>query len=147
MAQVSKKFLSKDISQRMFEVFFSAFTKLSGENVADFIEDLLTPTEKIMLAKRFTIAFLLLKGYEYEEIADILKVSKGTIWNVKAWLRLKGQGYRTIIEKISKEEKIKKILKEIKNSAEEFWRFRYGANWKKAGKELWKKRMAERKPF
>lgn len=83
MPQVSKYLLEKQVKNRVFEVFWKTIAGLNTTpQVKEFFDELLTPTEKIMLAKRLAISILLYKKYSYEDIVDILKVSPSTIGNI-----------------------------------------------------------------
>ena len=42
-------------------------------------EDIFSPTEKMMIAKRVTIIYLLIKGIDQKIIADTIKVSTATV--------------------------------------------------------------------
>lgn len=72
------------------------------EEVALFVQDLLTKDEVKRLAKRLRIAMLLLEGMTYEEIETELHTSHGTVAKVASWLKEKGDGFRQVIKKISK---------------------------------------------
>ncbi|KKR32881.1 MAG: TrpR like protein, YerC/YecD [Candidatus Gottesmanbacteria bacterium GW2011_GWC2_39_8] len=107
MTQVSRYPLSKDIEKRVFEIFLDAVAGVqTSEEVNIFIEDLLSPTERVMLSKRLSIAFLLNKGYEQRLICQILRVSLGTVNKVNSSLKAKGEGYTRVIEKIKGKEKL-----------------------------------------
>jgi TrpR-related protein YerC/YecD len=111
MPQVSKYPISNNITERIFDIFTKTFTNLKGsEGAADFINDLFTPTEKVMLAKRIAIALLLLKGYDYRNISSILKVSTATIATVNISLRHGKGSYKKILDKITKEESFEKFF-------------------------------------
>lgn len=98
----------------MFELFWKAFQDLDkGEEIQSFLSDLLTKTERVMLAKRLSIALLLTKGYDYGSIKDILKVSSSTIGSIASWLDRSGEGYKLLLEKWLKEEKLKKFWEDI----------------------------------
>lgn len=116
MPQVSKRFLDKNTYKRIFEILLESFVKTKTlDDVSLFINDLLTPTEKIMLAKRLTIALLLKKGYSYGEIMGILKVSQGTVARVKETVRYGGKGYHQVLDKILKEEAVMNFLEKVDN--------------------------------
>lgn len=107
MSQVSKYPISKQISDRIFEIFLNTFVNIrTNEEADEFISDLLTPTEKIMLAKRLAIAFLLEKNYDYRTIQKIIRVSTGTIAFVNLSLHHGSTGYKKLIYKIVQEEKL-----------------------------------------
>ena len=81
MTQVSKYPISKDVADRIFEVFVKTLLKIKTYKEAEsFTYDLFSPVEKIMLAKRIAIAFLLMKGYQYREISRLLRVSLDNNW-------------------------------------------------------------------
>lgn len=107
MSQISKYPISKQISDRIFEIFLNTLVNIRSKNEAnEFISDLLTPTEKVMLAKRLAIAFLLEKNYDYRTIQSLIRVSTGTIASVNLFLRHGSTGYKKLIDKIVAEEKI-----------------------------------------
>ena len=65
MTQVSRIRLPKAVEDQMHGALRKALADLrTEEEVGEFLEDLLTPTEKIMLGKRLAIAILLDKGYD-----------------------------------------------------------------------------------
>ena len=111
MSQISRYPISKKIADRIFEIFLTTLTRLKDKTEADqFISDLLTPTEKIMLAKRLAIAFLLEKDYDYRTIQKVLRVSTGTITTVNIARNLGSEGYKKVISKIIKMETFTEIL-------------------------------------
>lgn len=148
MAQVSKRWISKDVEDRMLEIFWQSLALCpTKETVALFLEDLLTPTEKIMLSKRVSIALLLIKGYDYKSINDLLKVSDATIWTVNLWLKTKGKGYRMVLEKILKDEKWDRFWQEVEKQIRDVLPSRPGTNWAEVRRRQWEKRKAQQKPF
>lgn len=139
MSQISKRWISKEVEDRIFEVFWESLASCSTkQTVSDFLEDLLTPTEKIVLAKRVSIALLLLKGYDYKSINNLLKVSDPTIWIVKLWLKTKGKGYHLVLEKIIRSEKMEKFWQNMENKAENILPPRTGSNWSEIRYKQWK---------
>lgn len=113
MSQVSKYPVSKQVADRIFEVFLKTIVRIKDEHQADqFISDLLTPTEKIMLGKRLGIAFLLEKGYDYRTIQKIIRVSAATIASVNIARLYGSEGYKRLIGTILREEKIIDLFEE-----------------------------------
>jgi len=112
MSQVSKRLVAKDIEKRMEEILWDSSCSLrSSKNAKLFLSDLLTPTEKIVLAKRLAIAVLLSKGYDNEAIMGILKVSSSTVAKIK--LALGGEGYKMVLGKFLRKEVWKEFLEGI----------------------------------
>ena len=72
---------------------------------AEFIKDLLSESEVIMLARRLQVAELLIEGKTYREISKELKVGLNTIVKIQTWLNLYGEGYRSVVAKVSKQAK------------------------------------------
>ena len=117
------------------------------ETAALFIKDLFTPTERIMLSKRISIAYMLMQGYDYDSITQVLKVSRATIGKVSNWLKEKGNGFRQIMNKIKRNEKVKRLLDDIHESFLDFLSQSKGQNWGRAKRELWLAKMKHVKPF
>ena len=84
----------------MFIDFAKAFASIHNSvEAANFIKDLLSEGEVIMLARRLQIARLLDQGYTYDEIERAMKVSNTTIAKVQTWLNLYGEGYRMVLKR------------------------------------------------
>lgn len=111
MAQISKYPIAKHIVDRIFEIFLKTFVEIKSREEADqFISDFLTPTEKIMLAKRLTIALLLEKGYDYRTIRQLIRVSAPTIASVNVARQYGSKGYNKLITRILRDEKFINLL-------------------------------------
>lgn len=134
MSQVSKYPIKKEIADRIFEILIKTLVRIKDkEESYSLAEDLFTPVEKIMLAKRLAIAFLLMKGYQYRTISNTLRVSLGTISSVSTSLNHGRGGYRIVLERIKTEEQldeffgnmIKKLISAPAASAKggEVWRY------------------------
>ncbi len=82
MARISKKYLSEKILLKLYRLFFEIISRFENqENFAKIIDDILSPTEKIMIAKRIGIIYLLIKKVDYRDIAELLKVSTATVYH------------------------------------------------------------------
>jgi len=114
MSQVSKYQLSKQVEEEIKSVFAETLSLLSNkEDIFAFTDDFLSPTERIMLSKRIAIAMMLKKGYNYEIIKDILKVSQATIASVNLKLKYTGKGYHQVLDRILRQQKINAIFDKI----------------------------------
>ena len=112
MPQVSRKPLDRETANRLFESFFRAIGLLNRQDAEVFLNDLLTRTERVMLAKRLAISILLDAGKTYQHIKELLNVSQSTITAVGKTLELSG-GYRRAIEKLKKSERWKEFWQEL----------------------------------
>jgi TrpR-related protein YerC/YecD len=101
MSQLSKLPIRRDLEDEMFDLFTSTIISLKDKKeIEDFLSDLLSPIEKMMLAKRLAIALMLEKDYTYPMIGKTLRVTPTTIASVSMQLRYAGKGYKNIVEKI-----------------------------------------------
>ena len=104
MSQISRRILNKQVEEKVFETLWEAISQVkSKDDVKLFLSDLLSPVERIMVAKRLAIAVLLLKGSSYETIIDILKVSNETISKIALILRA-NSGYKIAVNKLLRSE-------------------------------------------
>lgn len=116
MAQISKYPLSKKVADRIFEVFLKSLIEIHNkEDAEQFLTDFLTPTEKIVLAKRLAIAVLLEKGYDYNAIKQLIRVSAPTIASVNTQRKYGSNGYNKLITKLLQEEKLTEFFDETLN--------------------------------
>lgn len=149
MAQVSSQYIKPEIKDKLQSLLVSCISRCSQVSLAvDFVEDLLTNTEKIMISKRIGVALMLLKRVGAREISEKLKVSFPTIYRVKTWLDFKGSGYRTLLESILKEDEAKQrahqtALEETESSPLWFGK----TNWKAKRRQQWERVKSTRVPF
>lgn len=105
MAQISKRKVSEVVLQRLFNLFFEVVgNNFSKGNFIKIISEVLTPTEKIMIAKRIGIIYLLIKEVDIRTIADKLKVSTSTVvMYSQIFNKNKGELRETIMALLGKE--------------------------------------------
>jgi uncharacterized protein YerC len=109
MPQLSKRYLHKDIEERLYHVFLEHLANLHGFSLmSEFIECVFSKKERIMIAKRLAIAVLLSRGNTYDEIDETLKVSKSTITGIQRQLSLEAPGYKKAINDIEKRRMLEK---------------------------------------
>lgn len=96
MTRVSKKKLRPDIAKRLGDQLIESIVQArTKRDAAFFIDELLTETERIMLAKRFAIIAMLARGYSFGQIEKLLKVSGSTI--VLTWRSFKNGQYPHLV--------------------------------------------------
>lgn len=101
MAQVSKQALERDIEEAVSDLFLKGISELNDRTeLAFMLNDLLTNTERSIISKRLTVAFLLHKGYDHRTIAYVLKVSTPTVWRMNQKLKEKGSGVKMLFTKL-----------------------------------------------
>lgn len=148
MSQVSKRSINKKVQDKIFDLFILCLVFSDNKETANLLtNDLFTPTERIMLSKRISIAYMLFQGYDYDSISQVLKVSRTTIGKVSYWLKEKGKGFRQIIEKIKRKEKVKRLLDDIHESFLDILTSSKGQKWSDRKKDLWLTKMKNKQPF
>jgi uncharacterized protein YerC len=101
--QVSKQKLNKNIENQVFSILYQLIADLKTlEEVKIVFKDLLSETERQVIAKRIAIALFLDKGRSYENIKNTLKVSSATIASVQETMG--NPGTQMAINKIKAEE-------------------------------------------
>lgn len=147
MTQVSRIPLRKEMENRIFEIFLKSLAKAHQKwEIKSFIEDLLSPTEKLMLAKRLSIAFLLCKGYDQRSISRLLKVSLSTVNRMSLRLQLGGEGFDKVIKDIIKDEKRDEFWQKIDSFISEIVPPK-GRDWRHWRQDQWRARLKNIKPF
>lgn len=76
------KISKSEIEELLQELCQAIYVLKNPQEIMNFISDLLTKRELIMLSKRIKIAKLLLEGRNYSEIQEFLKVGTSTIARV-----------------------------------------------------------------
>ncbi|GIW57450.1 MAG: hypothetical protein KatS3mg083_395 [Candidatus Dojkabacteria bacterium] len=114
MTQISRYPVTTTVNKQILQLFRNAISSLKqSDEIDDFLEDFLSPVEKIMLAKRLAIAVMLAKGYDYQSIKAILHVTPSTIASVSIRLKYAGKGYKKTVEKILQEGKINDFWQKV----------------------------------
>ena len=133
MVQISKGKLSEEILFKLFELFFQIVGKKNKkEEFLRVINDLFSPVERIMIAKRIAIIYLLLKKIDQSTICQVLKVSSSTVARYSLLIS-KSTGITEEFDKLLKKEKITRFLEDLYN---DFFSYpgRPGTNWSLAWK-------------
>lgn len=117
MTQISKYRISDSVNKQISDFLFQTIANLTTKTqVSEFLNDFLTPTEKIMFSKRLAIGYLIAKGYEQREISRILKVSTTTVSTFSSIYK-NNTSYKKMVDQIVNKSKNKELLLGL---AEEF---------------------------
>lgn len=112
MPHLSRVKLSKKTEQELINHLNLVLTSVDkNSEMVTFLEALLTPTEKLMLAKRLAIIVLLEEGLSESEIARILHVTRITVAKMQLFYEARGQGFKIALKKLEEQKK----LQEFKN--------------------------------
>ena len=113
MPHVSYRKLKKEHLQKLYDEFASALQKSAQKSWTKFfLNDFLTYTEKIMLAKKFAVIYLLSKDVPTSYIYEALHMSPATVSRMSA--KYDRGRYSSLLKAIKKEDgEIWKILEKI----------------------------------
>ncbi|PIV11245.1 hypothetical protein COY13_02055 [Candidatus Roizmanbacteria bacterium CG_4_10_14_0_2_um_filter_36_35] len=132
MTRISRLPVSDKVLEKLFDLFFEAVGKQTEEEeFSQVIYDLLSPTERIMIAKRVAIIYLLMKKIDYFNISDVLKVTPNTIAKFQM-IRKNSKGIVRSLKNIVRNEKIANFFEKL--FLEIYRPGVYGVNWKSAWK-------------
>lgn len=132
MPQISKRYVKPAVKEKIDNLFIECIAECRNQKeAANFINVLLTRTEKTVIAKRVAIALMLTKGYTAAEIDEKLKVSQATVYTVKYWLEDKGSELNKILANIAERDERQRLdNQDLQREAESILPPPPGTNWK-----------------
>ena len=130
MVRNSRFELKNEVLEKLFGLFFEVVGKKDDKlEFKKIINDLLTPAERLMIAKRIAIIYLLLKKINYKDICLALKVSAATVAKFKLLME-NSQGIVQAFGGLILKDKIVIFMEDVFNTL--FPPGGYGVNWKTA---------------
>ncbi len=133
MVQISRRKLSDELLEKLFALLFEVVGKKGNKDEFDkIIRDVLSPVERIMIAKRIAVIYLLSKDISYTAICQVLKVSPATVAKFHFQME-RSDGVVSALKKILRNEKMARVLEEI--FLELSGPGTYGTDWKAGWKE------------
>lgn len=104
MPHVSRKRLPTKTLKQILDSLVLVLTETKNkQEMGQFLDAFLSDTEKVMLAKRIAIVYLLSEGVSGEAIAETLNVTPFTVSRIKLWYETKGEGYKIAIKELKKQ--------------------------------------------
>lgn len=99
MPKVIPSKISKSERESLKKLLYSKIAKLkTSKDVNNFLEDVLTESELLMIVRRLQVAKMLLDDYSYPKIRKELGISYDTIKTVRASLERGKGGYWKFIK-------------------------------------------------
>ena len=96
MAHVSKKKIKKKVADELADQFLEFLSAAPTKQAARILAaELLSQTERVMLAKRLAVVVLLTRGYSFTQIESALGVTRQTV--VRIWRDTKEGAYTHIV--------------------------------------------------
>lgn len=95
MPHVSRKKIKKEIATELADQFLTFLSTAQSKAEARILaNELLSQTERVMLAKRLAIVVLLVRGYSFQQIGESLGVTPQTVTRI--WHGLKEGKYQKV---------------------------------------------------
>jgi len=93
MRKMEEQISKRDQKETLKRLYTAACAVKNEKQMEQFLREILTHSEQIMIGRRIWIAQLLLEGYTQDEIGERLQAGPGTIQRVSKWLNEKLPGY------------------------------------------------------
>lgn len=104
MPHVSRLKLTKEAEKELINNLSTVFTLInSNKDMLSFLNALLTPTEKLMLAKRLAVIILLEEGLPQSHIANTLHVTRITVAKMQLFYEARGEGFKVALDILKKQ--------------------------------------------
>ncbi|MBI2639944.1 MAG: hypothetical protein HYW90_03615 [Candidatus Sungbacteria bacterium] len=114
MPHVSRNKLDKETLRSLHDRFIELLAGTTHQgDLNDILSDLLTKTERIMIAKRLAIVVMLYKGYPFGIISRTLKVSEATISVMKDRMDRGGGGFEKAVVLLEKDRKLEMLFAKL----------------------------------
>ena len=111
MANVSKKKLKKEVSSKIHNRFIKTVVDLRGKRGSIFVEELFTPTEKIIFAKRLAGLLMLAEGISSYKVSRLLRLSSST--TARMLIDVRNDKHRSITRIVEKKRDRDKFWAEL----------------------------------
>lgn len=103
MKKMKEQLSAKEQKETLGRLFTAASAIKNKHQMEQFLKEILTRSEQLMLGRRVWIAQLLLTGHTHEEVCAKLKAGPSTVRRVSKWLDDKLPGYAdAVTEKMHK---------------------------------------------
>jgi len=112
MVNISKNPLSKELSEKIFNLLSKIFNKINDRGEMQiFINEFFSYKERVLITKRIAILYLLIKKIEQKHVARVLKVSTSTVCKYALLLENKNFKMINIMKEIIKKDTKSDIVK------------------------------------
>lgn len=103
MPHVSKRKIDSNVEKQLNDCLVGIIRDLNNTSDTEkFLDSILSSTEKIMIAKRIAVAFLLKYNIEWKAIGKTLKITPETIFRHKLWFESHKEGFEIVFRKMKK---------------------------------------------
>ena len=114
MPHLSRKPLPKDTYFQIIDELDWLMADIKSEAMMkSFLNDFFTKTERVRLAKRLTLALMIIKKFDVNIITQVLNVSSSTVYNMQQKLNYENQGFKRGLEKLIHHERMEAFWKKV----------------------------------
>jgi uncharacterized protein YerC len=113
VAQLSKKQLDIKVEGELIKTLDIILVNINSQNnMNSFLVSLLTPTERLMLAKRIAAIVMIKEGLTQSQISSSLHLTQATVSKLELMAKANGEGFDLAFSILERE----KIFSDIKNT-------------------------------
>ncbi|HEX9608635.1 MAG TPA: Trp family transcriptional regulator [Candidatus Paceibacterota bacterium] len=118
MPQVSSKKVSREVLKKISTLLIEQLARVkTNVGAQSFLHEFFTPTEQIMLAKRFAAIVMLEQGYSYQRIQHTLGISSSTV--ARIWRQKQSGAFDELIRQcLPRSERRSKTTRELESALE-----------------------------
>lgn len=131
MTRISHFPVEDKVLEKLYSLMFVVVGSMGEEEeFTQIINELLSPTEKIMVVKRVAIIYLLMKKIDYFNISNVLKVSSTTIAKFHSIINKRGaitNSLKAIVNSEKTKDFFEKLFLDLQREPGT-----YGVDWKSA---------------
>ena len=108
--------MRSEVYDKLFNLLFEVIGNRNDKDEFNKVMiDILSPVERIMIAKRIVIMYLIIKEINYKTICDVVKVSNATVSKFRLTME-KSDGIVPLLKEMIKIEKVKLFFEELLDS-------------------------------
>lgn len=112
MTHLSRYKLSSRAEKELLQNLKSVFAQIHKlDEMEIFFDALLTPVERIMLAKRLGVVVLVSEGYTDSDIARTLHLTRITVAKMRYFYEARDEGFKVALKRLEEQEQLEGLKK------------------------------------
>jgi len=117
MPRVSERKLDPDIQEKSIKLLYHTIGELDSKTSRKVLKALLTPEERLMLAKRISAILMISAGYNYKQLDRILKLVPVTTNKLKKQIKQNQKIIRNLLTHLNEQEPVKEFYRKVKEKS------------------------------
>jgi len=114
MPRVSERKLDPAIQDKSLKLLYHTIGELDSQTSRKVLKALLTPEERLMLAKRISAILMISAGYNYKQLDKVLRLVPVTTLKIKKQIKANQKIFRDLLSSLNKQETVRGFYREVK---------------------------------